>query len=112
MLNLTFNINKHFNINDNQTVLVNLKDLEILFDRISHLDLETEINNFDSYAIKNLLDDINNGLVAELNYITSNLLLFFEKLSQINCRFIKQEEEISEIIKLEKILSSDIGKTN
>ena len=113
MLNLTFCIsNKHFSIDENNEVLVNLKELEELFERISQLNLESEINSFDTYAFKSLMDDIYDGLVSELNYITSNLLLLFEKITQINCRFIKQENEETEIIKLDKIYTAGTGKIN
>jgi hypothetical protein len=110
LLSLTFNINKYFQIDDNQTTVVVLRDLEVLFERISQLELESEINNFDTYAIRSLMDEIYKGLITELNYISSNILLFFEKMTKINCHFIKQEEEIAEIIKLEKMYSVDIDK--
>ena len=110
MLNLIFNINKYFQIDENQTALLALRDMEILFERISQLELEAEINNFDTYAIKSLMDEIYKGLVTEVSYIANNLLLFFERITQINCRFIKQEEEITEIIKLEKIYAVDLDK--
>ena len=112
MVNLTFNINKSFLIDENQSTLINLKETEVLFERISQLDLESEINSFDTYAIKSLMDDIYEGLVYELNYITSNLLLLFEKITKINCHFIKQEIEEPEIIKLDKIYTAGTGKIN
>jgi|WetSurMetagenome_2_1015567.scaffolds.fasta_scaffold45780_4 hypothetical protein len=112
MLSLTFNINKYFQVEDNLPILVSLRDMEILLERISQLELEAEINNFDTYAIKSLMDEIYKGLIIELNYISTNLLLFFEKFTKINCHFISQEEDIPEIIKLEKIFAVDLDKAN
>ncbi|MCX6151069.1 MAG: hypothetical protein NTX22_11125 [Ignavibacteriales bacterium] len=108
MLVLNFNLNKSFEIIDDQNLLFNLRELEILFDRISQLDIKSELNCFDTSAIRNLMDDIYKGLTFEFNYITTNLLLFFERVTKLNCRFIKQEEEISDVIKIEKIVAVEI----
>ncbi|QQS35520.1 MAG: hypothetical protein IPM56_14900 [Ignavibacteriales bacterium] len=66
---------------DENSILLNLSALNILFDRYDMMNLTEELNGIDVATMSYLADDLANRLQSEFQYINKLLFIFIEKLT-------------------------------
>jgi len=87
--------------------IIEFKGFKIFFDRLFLLDMDCELNAYESKAINNLLDGINERICDEFDYINSGILTFIEKLKGIKLPRLAFVNEQGNLVTLLKIKTSN-----
>lgn len=85
-----------------------LFSLHSLFTKITQRNLQSEANSIDTDTVRNLLEDVEHGVIEELGYITSGVLQLYEKISGVNSSQFKIGNESLSMVHILNITTINI----